>query len=485
MTTANPLLSQARRVMADPSQFASLLTIVDKQGRHVRFRHNRIQRHFFQHYSLGTKRIDLVAKSRQGGLSTGVVGEITRLEWTRLTRALTLINTDKNTAKIRRIARRMYDYFPAVIDCGGVPVRKPRRREDNDTTTTYDNESEWTIGTAGSPDSARAGTSDVLHGSETAFWKDADLVIAAAHQAAEAAFWKVHESTGNGEQGWFFESCMKAADGDTDFKLHFYPWWWTDEYADPLEDGETLRFEPDEAELIQLHGLTPEQIKFRRRKQRELGMLFPQEYAEDLYSCFVSSGGGFFSLPPSAFSAPVPEGPSNDKPHVAGLDWGQANDYTDMSIGDPESCLQVDRLHINRMPYADMRARVVAKCIAWNITELVAETNSMGGTNIEELRRELRDAGLQTRIVPFTTTAKDKRNGLISINNALATGELRLLPDPVQRAEFRAFAAVQLPSGEWQYKAPSGQHDDTVMSAMMMWHAIAKPQRKLQWAGAS
>jgi hypothetical protein len=62
---------------------------------------------------------------------------------------------------------------------------------------------------------------------------------------------------------------------------------------------------------------------------------------------------------------------------------------------------------------------------------------------------------------------------------------LRLLPDPVQRAEFRAFAAVQLPSGEWQYKAPSGQHDDTVMSAMMMWHAIAKPQRKLQWAGAS
>jgi hypothetical protein len=475
LATANSTsLARARRIVASPSDFARLLTIMDKRGEHRRFEHNKMQRHFFANYSLGKPVVDLLLKSRQQGATTAIVGEESRLAWVRMTRILTLIDDDKNTDMIREIAQRFYDTFPEMIDAGGVYIQRPKRSRDSATTTRYDNGSRWVTRTAGNPNAGRGSTIDVLHGSEVAHWKDAQLIIAGAQQAAAYAIWRVYETTANGAQGWFFEKAMAALDGDADYKLHFYPWWWSIEYQIPLERDETITYEPDEAELVRLHSLTPEQIKWRRSKRRELGMLFLQEYAEDAYSCFLQSGGGFFGHLDSAFEAkaglPTPE----NARVVAGLDWGQANDYTVLHTTDATAARQLDILRINRMPYADMRTQIVARCKRWGIDEIVAEANSMGNTNIEELRRELREAGLKTLVTSYTTGAKNKRNDLLALNNALSTGEYTMLPDSAQRAEFRAYQATQSPSGNWQYSAPDGQHDDTVIAAMLAWHAASR-----------
>src|SRR6185369_11301344 len=105
------------------------------------------------------------------------------------------------------------------------------------------------------------------------------------------------ESTPNGAQGFFYEKCMEALSGNSVWKLHFYPWWWDDEYKLPLTVEEMTFgwfYSDDEQKLIAEHSLTDEQIKWRREKVKELGRLFPQEYPEDVVSCFLTSGNSYF-----------------------------------------------------------------------------------------------------------------------------------------------------------------------------------------------
>jgi len=182
-----------RRVLKNPTAFASTLTIMDKQAKTRRLKHNRTQAHFFANYGLDKGWTDLVVKYRQGGMTTGIVGECSRLSWTQPTRAHTLMDTDNNTETIREIVKRMYDAWPMTIDAGGVKVRKPQRKADNATTTRYDNGSRWVIGTAGSPNAARGTTVDVMHLSECAFYNHADAVINGALQAAGSARWHTLE----------------------------------------------------------------------------------------------------------------------------------------------------------------------------------------------------------------------------------------------------------------------------------------------------
>lgn len=51
-------------------------------------------------------------------------------------------------------------------------------------------------------------------------------------------------------------STRKALDNEGIWRLHFYAWWWDDEYCIPLTDGETIVFTDDEARLVGKHGLT-------------------------------------------------------------------------------------------------------------------------------------------------------------------------------------------------------------------------------------
>src|SRR5512147_1776321 len=118
-----------------------------------------------------------------------------------------------------------------------------------------------------------------MHGSEVAFWPDAERIIAGAMQGGNPDV--VLESTPNGAQGYFYERCMEALRGDGVWSLHFYPWWWDDNYRIPLDVGEQPALIGDENQLVEKFGLSYEQIKWRRSKTKELGRLFIQEYPED------------------------------------------------------------------------------------------------------------------------------------------------------------------------------------------------------------
>jgi hypothetical protein len=435
------------------------LILLDKNVQPALYRPNAVQRELLDTL---TGR-DLVLKARQLGVSTAIQADMFIAAVTRTVLCATLSHDDESTQKLRRMADRFWSELPLEL--------RPRRGIANATTTTYpDTRSEVTIITAGSPNKGRGGTYTYVHGSEVAFWKDAQALMSGVLQGVPAHGRIVLESTPNGAQGWFYERCMEALDGDTRWKLHFFPWWHDEGYRIPGAQVERLTNE--EEFLKSEYDLSDEQIAWRRQKQRELGPLFVQEYPEDPRSCFITSGAGFFGPLHDVFAASESTEPRPGMRYVAGLDWGQAQDYTALSIVEVETGQQVELLVINRLPYAEIRARVASACRRWRVQRLVVELNSIGQPNFEALRDEL-DADVP-ELEGFTTTSSSKQQVLSALRLALEDGALKLLPDPHQIRQMRAYTAQQTRTGHWQYSAPAGEHDDIVIANALAWRAVQR-----------
>lgn len=69
-------------------------------------------------------------------------------------------------------------------------------------------------------------------------------------------------------------------------------------------------------------------------------------------------------------------------------------------------------------------------------------------------------------------TNATKGNMVEALALAFERGDLRILPDAVLVSELQAYELERLPSGMIRYSAPSGMHDDTVMSLALAWQGI-------------
>lgn len=410
---------------------------------------------------------DLVLKARQLGISTAVQAAYFVAAVNGTARISTLAHDKEATQKLRDMMQLFYDELP--------PDDRPLRLVNTTNRTQFANRSILYFGTAGNARAGRGGTYSHVHGSEVAFWKDGRRVLAGLMQGVPREGQIILESTPNGAQGWFYEQVMAAHRGESDWHLHFFEWWWNPAYRiSTAEDPSVKLIVPtdDERQLITNHNLSLEQIAWRRAKQRELGELFLQEYPEDVYSAFLKTGDRYFHLLPEMFTAPPEALYRADHRYVAGLDFGQSNDYTVCAVLDATAHEQVDLLRVRRRSWAEMRRMVIEMCLKWGVHTLVAESNSMGGANIEALRADMATAGCMTAIVPFQTTHSSKNGIIAELRLALEERDLKLLPDPAQQHELESFASQQLASGIWQLSAPAGEHDDCVMALALARYAV-------------
>lgn len=440
------------QIITNPEHFAKVfLKVLDKNKNLIPFIYNKAQRDF---QSKRTGR-DLILKARQLGFSTLVQGEIFRRVVTGTRTTMTLAHDDDTTQKLRTMADRFYEH------CKFGEIQ-PLRKYANATLTTYPEfDSAVYIATAGNKQSGRGGTYTDLHGSEVAFWKDAESIIAGAMQGGNPDV--VLESTPNGAQGYFYEKCMEALSGRSIWTLHFYSWWWDDTYR---LDGEPITLTDEEKELKRKHNLDDSQIRWRRLKQQELGRYFIQEYPEDMFSCFLTSGNSYFGDLSNAFVAPMDVVYNPEHEYVAGLDFGQTNDYTAMVVIDKTTKQQVDLLHIRKLEWSEQRKRIVDMYKKWSCARMVAERNSIGGVNIEELLKD------KVSVISFTTTNASKSEIMSNLYEGIHTRGLKLQGHSIQRHEMSTFVSTQTPTGAWRLAAEGDGHDDTVIALALAYSAM-------------
>ncbi|HYK62643.1 MAG TPA: hypothetical protein VEV85_24620, partial [Bryobacteraceae bacterium] len=162
----------------------------------------------------------------------------------------------------------------------------------------------------------------------------------------------------------------------------------------------------------------------------------------------------------------VADPPANVPAVAIGVDWGRSNDYTVFTgVSTGGQVLAIDRFR--GLEYSLQRARLQA---FWErlgrLSWIFAESNSMGGPVIEQLRRD----GLP--VTAFTTTNASKAMAIDALALAFERGSITIPNHAVLLGELQAFEARSLPSGLTRYAAPEGLHDDCVMSLALAWQGL-------------
>jgi hypothetical protein len=270
--------------------------------------HERLEQ---QYKSIGKIRA-LVLKGRQQGCSTYTEARFYwRVTFRRGVRAFILTHEDEATKNLFEMAQRYHEHSTA----------KPSTKASNAKELEFDKlDSGYRVGTAGNKSVGRSNTIQYFHGSEVAFWPHADEHAKGVMQAiADLPETEVIlESTANGLGNYFHAQWQLAEAGQSEYIAIFVPWYWQDEYRKPVSDG----FQPTdrEIELVDLYGLSNEQLVFRRTKIQELSAsgidgekAFMQEYPCSAIEAFQTTGGDSFITPDLVMRArkgkPEPVGP--------------------------------------------------------------------------------------------------------------------------------------------------------------------------------
>ena len=191
-------------------------------------------------------------------------------------------------------------------------------------------------------------------------------------------------------------------------------------------------------------------------------------YRQEWLAEFVEDGGGVFRGVRAA--ATVAPGAQRVEGHtyVIGADWGRSNDYTVFTVIDATARQVVEIDRSNQVEYELQRGRLRNLVAKWHASVVVAETNAMGQPIVEALSRE------RIPVRPFVTTNATKSVIIDALALALERGELQLLQFEPLLDELEAFEVDRTASGLTRYGAPSGEHDDCVISLALAYSALGK-----------
>ncbi len=194
-------------------------------------------------------------------------------------------------------------------------------------------------------------------------------------------------------------------------------------------------------------------------------------YRQEILAEFIDDSGGVFRNVAQCATAEEEPPRGADGQYVMGVDWGKHNDFTVLTIIDVArtvpKMVYMDRF--NQIDYTLQIGRLAAAYEKYNPYNIIAENNSMGDPLIEQLQRQ----GMP--VIPFQTTNASKTAIIEGLALAFEKQEIEILNDPVLISELQAYEMDRLPSGTFRYNAPSGMHDDTVMSTALCYSRAKTP----------
>lgn len=241
----------------------------------------------------------LILKGRQQGCSTYVGGRFYhRTTWSNGLRTFILTHEDQATQNLFDMVNRYHEHCPVFV--------RPSTGAANAKELLFDKlDSGYKVGTAGTRGVGRSSTVQLFHGSEVAFWPNAETHAAGVLQAVpdEEGTEVILESTANGVGNFFHQKWRDAEKGIGDFIAVFVPWFWQEEYRKQVPDGFELTEE--ERAYKDAYGLDAEQMAWRRNKIADLKdeALFKQEYPANAAEAFQMSGHDSYIKPESVTAA--------------------------------------------------------------------------------------------------------------------------------------------------------------------------------------
>lgn len=298
-------LSKLARLNNDFPYFAkAFLRIRTKTGAVEPFALNRAQTRLhqaLQEQELRTGKVRaVVLKGRQMGVSTYIQGRYYWKIWRKSgkgLKAFILTHEQPATDNLFKMTKRFQDLAPEGLAHPTIAANAKELAFEG-------RESSYMVATAGTKGVGRSDTLQLFHGSEVAFWPNAEDHIDGVEQAiAEArGTEKILESTANGIGNVFQRRYSAAERGQSDEEAIFLPWFWDDGYEEepPADWDPPYKWLEYQAQ----HRISDEQLYWAYRKNRSMATAisaspdepcwkFRQEYPATANEAFQSSGNSF------------------------------------------------------------------------------------------------------------------------------------------------------------------------------------------------
>ncbi len=459
----------------------SLLRVRDREGVERPLRANAVQREFERRRG----RQNIVLKARQMGITTWVAGRFFLKTITaRGVMTVQVAQTREAAEGIFRMVQRFWECLPVELRDG--PLRRSRANAGQMCFPELD--SEFRVVSAADESAGRGLTVQYLHCSEVSRWPgDAAATLAGLRAALAPGGEMVMESTPNGAYGCFYEEWGRGVVGsdcrsDAGVMRHFFPWWMEEAYVGAPVVGELRE---DERRLVLAHGLTAEQIGFRRGLEASYRGLRSQEFAEDAESCFKATGECCFEVAAvesrlAELGEPVETRrggalqvwlpPIVGKEYVVAVDTaggGADGDFAAVQVIEMGSGMQCAELQ-QRLGTLEL-ARVSAELAReYGGATIAVERNNHGAgvlaylDSVERYSRVYEQAG----VAGWLTTAGSKP-GMVSRMGALLVESPWMFFSRRLLGECRTFVAM----AGGRTGAVNGAHDDCLI-AMAIAHAV-------------
>lgn len=331
--------AKLERLDSDFAYFAkSVLRIRTKTGDVVPFELNPAQKRL--HERLEEQRVRtgrvraVILKGRQMGSSTYIQGRFFWRIWKRDgkgLKAFILTHEQAATDNLFKMTKRFQERAPEGLAHVTVAANAKELAFDG-------RDSSYLVATAGTKGVGRSDTVQLFHGSEVAFWPNAEDHIDGVEQAIADADGteKVLESTANGIGNVFQRRYAAAERGESVEEAIFLPWYWDTGYSEAPPEG----WSPSKQweGYASAYGLTLAQLYWAFQKNRGMALLtaqtvdepcwkFKQEYPASASEAFQTAGNSF--IPSAKIAAArsigtvIPLGPL-----IIGIDPARGGDKT-------------------------------------------------------------------------------------------------------------------------------------------------------------
>lgn len=522
MTGRPPNINLQKCIHDFPYYSTGLLRIKDKNSQLVSLNLNepqvKLQRVLDDLKSNGKLQRVIVLKARQEGISTYAEARLFHYAHLNENSKNVIIAHDKESGTaIFGMCKLFYECLPKPF--------RPLTRYSSKRELVFENpdlktkfnfpglRSSLEVYTAGKKSVARGTTIHNLHCSELGSWPFPEDVIPALLPTVPKNKNNliVYESTAKGVGNFFHQEWLAAEEGESNFFPFFLAWFDLSEYSHEFntvkDKGVFIKsFNDEEKELTSVHGLTPEQLYWRRLTIADLRgdvELFRQEYPATAEEAFIVSGSPLFDrrklrlmalkckeakfrgevssngfTPNDQGSLKVWKYPENGQTYVLGCDvadGGQGGDFSCVEVfkklPNPYIAEQVAEWHGRLDPYNF--SHVIEKLARLYNEALVSiETNAHGLATQQELqhhywnlyRQEFFDRykNQHSNKIGWDTTERSKKLLISFATHCIADMTIIVHSSDLIR-ECMTFIRTETGGGE----AAGSGYDDRVMSMMI------------------
>ena len=284
-------------------------------------------------------------KSRQVGMSTLTEARFfSNILFRKAKNAFVLADKSDSAKNIFAMTKRYYDNLPEGLK---IPLIKDSTEE-----LALSTDSSFRVGTAGSKSVGRSMTINYFHGSEVAFWSNANDIVSGMLQTIpdnpESEL--ILESTANGTSGdgaYFYNLVQSGLEKNSDYLTLFYAWYQQNEYrrgvnkkgSDIFLQGgciEPIKWNDEELFLKRVYNLDDEQLAWRRAKLegdfKGREYLFKQEYPSSIQEAFVTTSNALVPLNFIELARKNRGLTSAGLPIIIGVDPARSSDRTIITI---------------------------------------------------------------------------------------------------------------------------------------------------------